>query len=69
MVCSSRYCVSGAVVFSYYSGARPAQPPTVLITNNINSAGALNITGITITGANASDFKIASNGSGSSLQH
>ena len=41
---------------------------TVLITNNINSAGTLNITSINITGANASDFKIATNGCGSSLQ-
>lgn len=56
------------VVFSTTPTGTTSAPATVLITNNINSAGALNITGITITGANASDFKVASNGCGSSLQ-
>jgi hypothetical protein len=56
------------VVLSTTPTGTISTPATVPITNKINSVGALNITGITITGANASDFKIAFNGCGSSLQ-
>lgn len=55
------------IVFPTTTTGSTSAPMTVLVTNNISSNGPLNITGITITGTNASDFKIATNGCGNSL--
>ncbi len=56
-----------AVDFSTVTTGTTSVPQTILITNNTSSSGNLNITGISIGGTNASDFKVATNGCGSSL--